>query len=108
MARFYLRFFHHGVEVDWYHLDYEMLDYVLENVYDMCGPIYHSQGYYDTYEDGDELCLAYYQHERQTPLPKDVLEKTIEFGWGKDRKELRLIGDRIPIDGDLKFQITYC
>ena len=108
MARFYLRFFHHGVEVDWSSFDYDTMDYVLENVYDMCGPIYHSQGYYDTYEDGDELCLAYYQHERQTPLPKDVLEKTIEFGWGKDRKELRLIGDRIPIDGDIKFQITYC
>lgn len=108
MARFYLRFFQHGVEVDWSHFDNETIDYVLENVFDMCGPIYHSQGYYDTYEDGDELCLAYYQQNRQSPLPKDVLEKTIEFGWGKDRKELKLIGDRIPIDGDIKFQITCC
>ena len=108
MARFYIRFFHQGVEVDWFQFDYEMLEYLLENVFDMCGPTHHSQGYYDTYEDGDDLCIAYYLQDRQSPIPKNMLEKTIEFGWGKTRKELKLIGDRIPIDEDVKFQITYC
>jgi hypothetical protein len=73
----------------------------------MCGPTYHTEGYYDTYEDGDELCLAYYLRDKPTPIPKETQCKTIEFGWGKSRKELRLVGDQIPVDQDLRFQITY-
>lgn len=74
----------------------------------MCGPTHHSQAYFDTYEDGDDLCLAYYLGDKPTPIPKEFLTKTIEFGWGKNIKELRLIDDRIPVDADYKFQITYC
>lgn len=108
MGRFYIRFFEQGVEVDWYRLDYDTLDYLLENVVDMCGPTYQSNGYFDTYEDGDDMCLAYYLSDRPSPIPKDLTLKHIEFGWGKDKKDLKLIGDRIPVDADYKFQITYC
>lgn len=108
MGRFYIRFFEQGVEVDWYRFDYMTLDYLVENVLDMCGPTYHTRGYFDTYDDGDDLCLMYSLHDKPNPIPKEVLAKTIEFGWGKSRKELKLIGDRIPIDSDYKFQITYC
>ena len=108
MGRFYIRFFQHGVEVDWSRFDDDDVDYFLDNVLDMCGPTYHSEAYFDTFMDGDDMCLGYYLRERQVALPKELLEKTMEFGWGKDRKELRLIGDRIPIDEDVKFQITYC
>lgn len=108
MGRFYIRFFQQGVEVDWFRMEEDDVNYVIENVFDMCGPTYHTRGYYDVYEDGDELCLAYYLCDKPTPVPKEVLYKTIEFGWGKSRKELQLVGDRIPVDQDLKFQITYC
>jgi len=108
MGRYYIRFFEQGVEVEWFRLDYGLLDYLLENVIDMCGPTYHSKGYFDTYDDGDDLCLAYYLYDKPSPVPKEVKDKYIEFGWGKDRKDLKLIGDRIPIDADYKFQITYC
>jgi len=107
MGRFYIRFFEHGIETDWYRFDHETMDYLVECVLEMCGPVYHSRAYFDTYEDGDELCLSYSLQDRPTPIPKDVLAKTIEFGWGKTRKELRLVGDRIPIDEIHKFQITY-
>ena len=107
MGRFYIRFFQQGVEVDWFRMEPEDVDYVLENVFEMCGPTYPTEAYYDTYEDGDELCLAYYLRDKPTPIPKEMPLKTIEFGWGKYRKELRLVGDQIPIDQDLKFQITY-
>lgn len=108
MPRFYIRFFQHGVEMDWNQFDDDRLEYMVENIFDVCGPTYHSQGYYDTYVDGDDMCLAYYLYDRQSALPKNMLEKTIEVGWGKNRKELRVIGDRIPIDENIKFQITYC
>ncbi len=107
MGRFYIRFFEQGAEVDWFQIDDGTLDYILEHVVDMCGPTYHSRGYFDTYDDGDDMCLAYYLDDKPTPIPKDVTAKTIEFGWGKSRKQLRLIGDQIPIDEDYKFQITY-
>ena len=108
MGRYYIRFFEKGVEVDWYQLTEDTLFYLLENIYDMCGPTYNTQAYFDTYEDGKDLCLAYFLCDRPTPIPKELLYKTIEFGWGKSRKELQLVNDRIPIDGDYKFQITYC
>jgi len=108
MGRYYIRFFEQGVEVDWFRLDYDTLDYLVDNILDLCGPTYHSRGFLDTYDDGDDLCLSYSLSDRPAPIPKEILSKTIEFGWGRDRKDLRLVGDRIPIDADYKFQITYC
>ena len=108
MGRYYIRFFDQGVEVDWHQLDYRTLDFLAETVIDMCGPTYHSKTYYDTYEDGDDLCLAYYVDETQAPVPADLMEKSIEFGWGKYRKECKIVGDRIPVDANYSFQITYC
>ena len=108
MGRFYIRFFQQGVEVEWYRFDDDTLSYLMENVLDMCGPTYHSQGVFDGYHDEDDLCLAYYVDDKPTPIPKELREKYVEFGWGKDRKDMKLIGDRIPIDADYKFQITYC
>lgn len=108
MGRYYIRFFEQGIEVDWFRLEYETLDYLLENILDMCGPTYHSKAYFDTYDDGDDLYLAYYLCDKPSPVPKELTTKCIEFGWGKNRKDLRLIGDRIPIDEDFKFQIMYC
>jgi hypothetical protein len=107
MGRFYIRFFEQGVEVEWYMFDNDTLTYLIDSVIDLCGPTYHSEGYLDTYDDGDDLCLAYYLYEKQSPIPKEMRDKYIEFGWGKDRKDLKLICDRIPIDADYKFQITY-
>jgi hypothetical protein len=108
MGRFYIRFFEHGAEVDWHRIDSDTLHYLVDNIVDLCGPTYHSQGYFDAYGDGDDLYLAYSLHDKPSPMPKDVLSKYIEFGWGKSRKDLKLIGDQIPIDEDYKFQITYC
>jgi hypothetical protein len=108
MGRYYIRFFEQGVEVDWFRFDYMTLDYLVENVLEMCGPTYNSKTFFDTYDDGDDLCLAYYMCDKPSPIPKELTTKYIEFGWGKDRKDLKLIGDRIPIDADYKFQITYC
>lgn len=108
MGRYYIRFFQQGVEVDWFRLDDETLDYLVENLLDMCGPTYHSQGYFDTYDDGDDLCLSYTLYDKPAPVPKELITKSIEFGWGKDRKDLKLIGDQLPIDEDYKVQITYC
>lgn len=107
MGRFFIRFFHKESEVDWTHFDYKTLDTLLDFIVDICGPTYHSERYYDIFEYGDELCLGYYLRDQQLPLPKDLVTKTIEFGWGKNRKDLRLIGDRIPIDDEVKFQVTY-
>jgi hypothetical protein len=108
MGRYYIRFFEQGVEVDWYDLEHDTLDYLVENILDLCGPTYHSQGYFDAYDDGDDLCLSYSLYNKPAPVPKNLMTKYIEFGWGRDRKDLKLIGDRIPIDADYKFQITYC
>jgi hypothetical protein len=108
MGRFYIRFFEQGQEVEWYRLDYETLTYLVDSLIDICGPTYHSEGFLDAYEDEDDLCLAYYLDDKQVPVPKELTEKYVEFGWGKDRKDLKLVGDRIPIDADYKFQITYC
>jgi hypothetical protein len=107
MGRFYLRFFQHSTEVDWSDFDDETLGFLLEGVFDMCGPTYHTRSYFDTFEDGSDLCLGYYLDNERLPLPKDLLDRTVEFGWGRSRKELRLIGDRLPIDKDIRFQITY-
>lgn len=108
MGRFYIRFFQQGEEVEWQELEDDTLEYLVDNVIDMCGPTYHSQGKFDIYDDGDDVCLGYVLYEKPAPIPEEFLVKTIEFGWGKDRKELKLIGDRIPIDADYKFQLTYC
>jgi hypothetical protein len=108
MGRFYIRFFEQGQEVEWYRFDDETLTYLVDSLIDICGPTYHSQGQFGTYEDGDDLCLAYYIDDKQVQMPKNLTEKYVEFGWGKDRKDMKIVGDRIPIDGDYKFQITYC
>jgi hypothetical protein len=107
MGRFYIRFFEQGVEVEWYQLDPDLVDYLVENVVETCGPTYHSRGYFDAYDDGDDLCLTYSLYDKPAPVPKELVTRTLEVGWGKSRKELRLVGDRIPIDSDYKFQITY-
>ena len=108
MGRFYIRFFEQGVEVEWYRFDHETLTYLVDSLIDICGPTYHSEGFLDAYEDGDDLCLAYYLNDKAAPIPQALRDKYVEFGWGKDRKDMKLIGDRIPIDADYKFQITYC
>ena len=108
MGRYYIRFFEQGIEVEWIGLDPDLVDYLLEAVIDTCGPSYHSRGYFDAYDDGDDLCLSYTLYDKPSPIPKELLTKQIEFGWGKSRKDLKLIGDQIPIDADYKFQITYC
>jgi hypothetical protein len=108
MGRYYLRFFEKGIEVDWHQLDGYTLDYIVEHVLDMCGPSYHSQGYFDVYEDGNDMCLAYSLYNKPAPIPKGLATTYIEFGWGKDRKDLKLIGDQLPVDEEYKFQITYC
>ncbi len=107
MGRFYLRFFEHSTEVDWFRLDCDTLDYLVDSVFDLCEPMYHSQARFDAYEDGGELCLSYSISDKPTPIPANVLAKTIEFGWGNNRKCFNLIGDRIPIDDTYKIQITY-
>jgi hypothetical protein len=108
MGRYYIRFFEQGVEVDWARIDYNTLDYLVENVIDLCGPTHHSQAYFDTYIDGEDMCLAYYMYDKPSPLPKTIQDMYIEFGWGKNRKDLKVIGDKIPIDATYKFQVTYC
>lgn len=107
MGRYYIRLFMNEQETDWTSFDEDALDYLLTAVIDFCCPVYHSSAYYDTIVYDGEISLIYMMHGKPAPFPETLLHKTIEFGWGKDRKELRLFGDRIPIDDHVKFQITY-
>lgn len=107
MGHFYIRFFQSGKETDWTSFTPEDMDFILETLFDMCGPTYHTEGYYDTYERDDQLCLVYMLYGRPTPLPKELTTKTIEFGWGTSRKELAVLGDVLPVHDDTSVQVTY-
>jgi len=107
MGLYYVRFFQDEAEVDWHEYDEETLDYFIGSVIDFCCPTHHSAAYFDIQENDGHLFLGYYMKNELVPFQKELLHKTIEFGWGKNRKELRLFGDKIPIDSHIKFQITY-
>lgn len=106
MGLYYIRFFHDEVERDWDEYDDDTIEYLSEAIIDLCCPAYDS-GYFDIREYDGHLFLGYYVGNNLVPFKKELLHKTIEFGWGKDRKELRLFGDKLPIDNHVKFQITY-
>lgn len=107
MGLYYVRFFQNEEEKDWREYDDETLEYLCGAVIDFCCPTYHSAAWYDIQPHNGHLYLGYFMNGTPVPLPKELLHKTIEFGWGKDRKELKLFGDRLPIDNHVRFQLTY-
>lgn len=79
--------------LDTYFLTQERLDAIRECVYDL-----FDDPRFECFLTSSGLIVQYREGSYTQDIPEEWMEKTFDFGWKGTRKEIKLIGDWIPVE----------